>query len=125
MLRIVLATDRLEAIQAFVEALSSNPEVRLQHVTSGAEVLEAVSVSAPHLVIIDSGLANTEPLELVKKLLMVNAMMNMAVVSPLSEAEFHEASEGLGVLGRLPKEPGESDAADLLHRLKKVLGAMG
>ena len=125
MLRIVLATDRLEAIQAFVEALSSNPEVRLQHVTSGAEVLEAVSVSAPHLVIIDSGLTDNEPLELVKKLLMVNAMMNTVVVSPLSEEEFHEASEGLGVLGRLPGEPGESDAADLLHRLKKVLGVMG
>jgi len=125
MLRIVLATDRLEAMQAFVEALSSNPEVRLQHVTSGAEVLEAVSVSAPHLVIIDSGLTDNEPLELVKKLLMVNAMMNTVVVSPLSEEEFHEASEGLGVLGRLPGEPGESDAADLLHRLKKVLGVMG
>ena len=125
MLRIVLATDRLEAIQAFVEALSSNPEVRLQHVTSGAEVLEAVSVSAPHLVIIDSGLTDNEPLELVKKLLMVNAMMNMAEVSPLSEAEFHEAREGFGVLGRLPKVPGESDAADLLGKLRMVLGGMG
>jgi DNA-binding NarL/FixJ family response regulator len=125
MLRIVLATDRLEAMQAFVEALSSNPEVRLQHVTSGAEVLEAVRVSAPHLVIIDSGLTNNEPLELVKKLLMVNAMMNTAVVSSLSEAEFHEDSEGLGVLGRLPKEPGESDAADLLGKLRMVLGVMG
>jgi DNA-binding NarL/FixJ family response regulator len=125
MLCIVLATHRLEAMQAFVEALSSNPEVRLQQVTSGAEVLEAVSVSAPHLVIIDSGLADNEPLELVKKLLMVNAMMNTVVVSPLSEAEFHEASEGLGVLGRLPKEPGESDAADLLGKLRLVLGVMG
>ena len=125
MLRIVLATTRLEAMQAFVEALSSNPEVRLQHVTSGAEALEAVRISAPHLVIIDSGLANHEPLELVKKLLMVNAMMNTAVVSPLSEAEFHEASEGLGVLARLPGEPGESDAADLLDKLRMVLGVMG
>jgi len=124
MLRIVLATDRVEAIQAFVEALSSNPEVRLQHVTSGAEVLEAGRVSAPHLVIIDRGLADHEPLELVQKLLMVNAMLNTAVVSPLSEAEFHKASEGLGVLARLPGEPGETDAADLLGKLRMVLGVM-
>jgi DNA-binding NarL/FixJ family response regulator len=125
MLRIVLATARPEALQAFAAALSSNPEVHLQHVASGAEALEAVRVSAPHLVIIDSGLANNEPLELVQKLLMVNAMVNTAVVSPLSEEEFHEASEGLGVLGRLPKEPGESDAADLLGKLRMVLGVMG
>jgi DNA-binding NarL/FixJ family response regulator len=125
MLCIVLATARLQAMQAFVEALSSNLEVRLQHVTSGAEALEAVRLSAPHLVIIDSGLADNEPLELVKKLLMINAMINTAVVSPLSEEEFHEASEGLGVLGRLPKEPGESDAADLLGKLRMVLEIMG
>jgi DNA-binding NarL/FixJ family response regulator len=125
MLRIVLATARPQAMQAFAAALSSNPEVHLQHLGSGAEALDAARTSAPHLVIIDTGLADYEPLELVQKLLMVNAMVNTVVVSPLSEAEFHEASEGLGVLGRLPGEPGESDAADLLHRLKKVLGAMG
>jgi len=44
------------------------------------------------------------------------------VVTPLSEEEFHEASEGLGVLGRLPVEPGASDAAELLRRLRTVLG---
>jgi DNA-binding NarL/FixJ family response regulator len=125
MLRIVLATNRLEAMQAFVEGLSSNPEVHLEHVVSGAEALETARASAPHLVIIDTGLQDCEPLELARKLLRVNAMVNTVVVSPLSEEEFHEASEGLGVLGRLPQEPGESDAAEVLHRLNKVLGAMG
>jgi DNA-binding NarL/FixJ family response regulator len=125
MLRIVLATARPKAMQAFATVLSSNPEVQLQQVVSGAEALEAARTAAPHLTIIDTGLADHEPLELVQKLLMVNAMLNTAVVSPLSEAEFHEASEGLGVLGRLPKEPGESDAADLLGKLRIVLGGMG
>jgi len=125
MLRIVLATTRLQAWQAFAAALSANPEVHLQHLGSGAEALEAARTSAPHLVIIDTGLADHEPLELAQKLLMVNAMVNTAVVSPLSEEEFHEASEGLGILGRLPNKPGVSDAADLLYRLKKVLGTMG
>ena len=125
MLRIVLATTRPQAMQAFAAALSLNPEVHLQPAGSGAEALDAARTSAPHLVIIDTGLPDHEPLELVQKLLMVNAMVNTAVVSPLSEEEVHEASEGLGVLGRLPGEPGESEAADLLRRLKKVLGAMG
>ena len=92
---------------------------------SGAEALETAEASAPHLVIIDTGLPDYEPLELVQKLLMVNAMVNTAVVSPLSEEEFHEASEGLGVLARLPGEPGETDAADLLDKLRMVLGVTG
>ncbi len=121
MLRIVLATARLKDLQAFAEALASDPEVHLTPVVSGAEALEAGRASAPHLVIIDAGLADAEPLELVKKLLLVNAMVNTAVLSPLSEEEFHEASEGLGVLGRVPVEPGRDDAADLLSKLRGLL----
>jgi DNA-binding NarL/FixJ family response regulator len=122
MLRIVLATTRPEALRSFTEALASDPEAHLEQVASGAGTLDAVRSSSPHLVVIDSYLPDTEPLGLVRKLLMVNAMVNTAIVSPLSDEEFHETSEGLGVLGRLPLEPGLGEAADLLHRLRKVIG---
>jgi len=122
MLHIVLATARPNAMQAFTAALSSNPEVNLTRVISGVEALEAARTTGPHLVIIDADLPDTAPLELVRKLLMANAMVNTAVFSPLSDEEFHEASEGLGILGRLPKEPGMSDAGELLHKLRTVLG---
>ncbi len=78
--------------------------------------------SCPRLVVIDSDLPDTDSLGLVQKLLLVNAMVNTAVISPLSEEEFHEASEGLGILGRLPVEPGSGDAVDLLQKLRKILG---
>ncbi len=122
MLHIVLATARPEAMQAFAEALSSNPAVNLQRASSGAEALAAARTAAPHLVIIDAVLPDMAPFDLVQKLLMVNAMVNTAVVSSLSDEEFHEVSEGLGILGRLPGEPGGSEAGELLHKLKKVLG---
>jgi DNA-binding NarL/FixJ family response regulator len=124
MLRVVLATNRPKALQVFTEALSSAPEVQLQGVVSGAEALEVVRTTAPHLVIIDLNLPDIAPLELVQKLLLVNAMVNTAVVSPLSDEEFHEASEGLGILGRLPNDPGMSDAVEMLRKLKTVLGVV-
>jgi DNA-binding NarL/FixJ family response regulator len=125
MLGIVFATARPEALRAFAAALSSNPEVHLEHVASGAGALEAVRTAAPGLVIIDTGLPDMAPLELAQKLLLVNALVNTAVVSPLSAEEFHEASEGLGVLARLPEEPGERDAAELMGKLRAVLGGVG
>ena len=69
-----------------------------KRVHSGTEALAAVRAACPHLVVVDSDLPDTDPLGLVKKLLMVNAMINTAVISPLSEEQFHEASEGLGVV---------------------------
>jgi PleD family two-component response regulator len=122
MLRIVLATARQESIHSFAEGLASDPEVRLEQVSSGAKALGAARTDSPHLVIIDSALPDMEPLQVVQKLLMVNAMVNTAVVSPLSNREFHEASEGLGVLARLPLVPGNSDAVKLLRKLRQVLG---
>ncbi len=124
MVHIVLVTPRPQALQSFSGALSSHPEVRLDSVTSGAEALEVVRAVAPQLVIIDFDLPDTTPLGLVQKLLMVNALVNTAVVSPLSEVEFHEAGEGLGILSRLPLEPGRAEAADLLCKLKMVLGGI-
>jgi DNA-binding NarL/FixJ family response regulator len=122
MLHIVLATARPNAMQAFAAALAADPAVNLQRVISGAEALEAARTTGPQLVIIDADLPDTAPLDLVQKLLMVNAMVNTAVVSPLSDEEFHEASEGLGILGRLPQEPDMSDAGGLLQKLRTVLG---
>jgi len=122
--RIVLATPRPETWQAFAAALCSDPEVHFTRVVSGAAALEAARASAPHLVIIDSDLPDTRPLDLVRKLLTLNAMVNTAVVSSLPEEEFHEASEGLGVLGRLPVAPDKIDAAGLLQKLRKVMGKM-
>jgi CheY-like chemotaxis protein len=125
MLRLVFATTRLAAVQTFTAALASEPGVSCTYVSSGAEALEAVRTAPPHLVIIDSHLPDITSLELVRKLVTVNAMVNTAVVSPLAEADFHEASEGLGVLVRLPEEPGAGDAAALLNQLRTVLGGVG
>jgi CheY-like chemotaxis protein len=125
MLAIILATARPEALKAFADALASDQEVHLQQVPSGMETLQAVRTSAPHLVVIDSVLPDITPLALVQQLLQVNALVNTAVLSPLSEAEFHEESEGLGVLGRLPTVPGSPDAAELLEKLRRILGLTG
>ena len=122
MLHILIVTARPESLRSFAEALSSDPQVRMDQVGSGADAVSGVRASSPHLVIIDHELPDIKPPSLVTELLMVNAMVSTAMVSTLSEQEFHEATEGLGILARLPLEPGGSDAVDLLHKLREVLG---
>lgn len=121
MLHIIVATTRPEAIQDFLQALSISGEVDLRLTPSGAATLEAAAVQ-PHLVIIDSQLPDTDPLPLVHSLLLANAMINTAVISSLAAEEFHEASEGLGVLQHLPDPPVAPDAAALVDKLRRILG---
>jgi len=125
MLHILLVSARRESIKAFAEGLSSDPEVCLDQVTSGAEALTIVRTKYPHLVIIDSGLPDTDSLDLVRKIINANAMVNTAVVSPLSDEDFHVKSEGLGVLCRLPPDPGSNDSRLLLRKLRGALGLVG
>ena len=51
---------------------------------------------------------------------MINPMINTAVVSDLSKKEFHEATEGLGVLTAVSKHAGADEAEGLLEYLYKI-----
>lgn len=119
---IVFVTQRAKEVHDFTEALYATPGVCLDRIGSGAAALDRLRTTSPHLVIVDASLPDTAPLELVKRLIAADAMVNTAVVSPLSDAEFHEAGEGLGILARLPEPPGAEDARDLVRRLNSVLG---
>lgn len=125
MLNIVLVTARPEVFQPFVEGLSADPEVRLDHVPSASEALSIVYATTPDLVIVDSHLRDTDSLDLVRGMIRVNAMVNTAVASHLSDEDFHEKTEGLGILSRLPLEPGKAEARELLDKLRAVVSPAG
>ena len=122
MLHILLVTSRGQRIQSFVEGLSSDPQVRLELVAAGTEALDVVRTGAPDLVIVDSTTENLDSLDLVRRIIGVNAMVNTAVASPLSEEEFHDRGEGLGILCRLPSDPGRGDSEVLLQKLRGLMG---
>ena len=60
-------------------------------------------------------------LECIRKIVRRNPMINSAAVSTLMPDNFHEASEGLGVLMQLPAKTGQTQAAELLEKLKHIL----
>ena len=122
MLNIILVSSREKVLVPFVEALKSDQNIKLNIFDTGAAVLTQVLHQAPHLVIIDDHLDDQAPLELVSELLQLNAMINIAMVSTMDEEAFHEATEGLGLLPRLPSPPEAADASTLLTRLRALPG---
>lgn len=88
--------------------------------SSGSEALESVRQTPPVLLVCGHKLPDMTGLELAGRLVWVNALVNCAVVSDLSDEDFHEAAEGLGLLTKLPPDPGTEEAKALFDALASV-----
>jgi len=120
MIKILLVTSEKEPFSKFDKVLKQKDDVELSWAVTGKKALETLSNNPVDLVIVNENIGDMTGIEFMKKLLSINPMINCAAVSPLSSDEFHEASEGLGVLVQLPVDPGELEAEDLLKRLKHL-----
>jgi DNA-binding response OmpR family regulator len=106
---IVLASARAQELSSFLGPLKQLKGCNLVIAPTGSAALEIVRTGAPSFVVVDEGLPDYSPLKLVTEIMMVNAMVNTAVVSGMDPEEFHEASEGLGILTSIPTAPGQKD----------------
>jgi len=110
--------DRFDAMQTEIDACNGS----VAWAASGLEALESLQKTPADLVVVDEDLGDMPGLTFVERLVAVNPMINCALVSSLSKKEYHEASEGLGVLMQLPTEPDRGDAQRLMAHLNQILG---
>jgi len=59
-------------------------------------------------------------LQFIKKLVTKNPFVNCALMSPLSDDEFHEETEGYGIFMQLPVNPTTQSANDMIEHLGKI-----
>lgn len=119
----LLVSTRAKELSEFTEGLLSTGD-ELRCVGSAAEALDLASSSKPDLVVVDENMQGGTALELVQKLMGINAMINTAVISSLSPKDFHEESEGLGVLAQVPISPEKSDGDDLAKLFNRLVGTI-
>ncbi len=105
-----------------VKALRENNSVELDRADSGGDALAGLMDKPADLVVADEQLPDMSGLAFAEKLVVQNPMVNCALVSSLSAADFHEASEGLGILVQLGPEPDADAAANLVEKLGIVTG---
>ena len=122
MIRFLLVTPARGSFAEFSSALDMSQAVEVLWAESGGQALETVTDTPVDLVVTDERLGDMTGLELAERLLSVNPMINCAAVSPLPPKQFHEASEGLGLLAQLPPIPGKAQSEDLLQRIKDIQG---
>ena len=71
-------------------------------------------------VIVAENLPDSSGKEFIKSLTKTNPFIPCAMISSLSHDDFHEYTEGLGVLMQLPEKPGSKEAVELLDKLAEI-----
>lgn len=121
MLKLLLVSNNIESFPEFGSALKEN-DTEMFCAESGETALKMVKDNAIDLVITDEEIGHMSGLAFVKKLISISPMTNCVAISSLPEKDFHEASEGLGLMDHLPVNPGKSDAEKLLKNLRCIKG---
>ena len=120
MLNILLVSQDKTSMSALKAGLEEN-DAQAAWAESGRYGLSTIAEKDFYLVVTDENLGDMTGLEFIKALIAQKPMVNCAVVSSLLPGDFHEASEGLGVLMQLPANPGHEYAEELLEHLKKIM----
>jgi CheY-like chemotaxis protein len=123
MIKILLA-GRDKASLAALGAGLAEDDVDIANADSGRNGVSMIAENDFDLVIADENLGDMTGIDFIRKVVLQKPMVNSAIISSLPPEDFHEASEGLGILMQLPVRPKREDAARLLEQLKQILNAM-
>ena len=119
-LRVLIVTKDIARFSAFTAGLQHRREIQVVSAATGTDGFLLLKDTQISLVVVDEHLGDMDGIAFVKQLVKVNPLINTAIVSLLIPEEFHEATEGLGILMQLPKKPGEKYAETLLAILEKI-----
>ena len=123
MMNFLLVCNGTDPLKELEKGLISQSGCIVTRAASGDEALTKVTDKSAtfDLVIMDQTLDGASGKTWVEKIVSANPMINTALVSDLNEKDFHEETEGLGILMRISPSPDESEAAMVVERLSKVL----
>ena len=119
-INILLASQDKASMSAFKAGLEEN-QVQTAWAQSGSNAIVKLTEGNFDLVVTDENLGDMTGLEFIEKVVSKKPMLNCAAVTSLLPADFHEASEGFGILMQLPVRPGQEQAEKLLRQLKNIL----
>lgn len=105
----------------FPRILEPYQNILVTSVDSGSKALDTIRSENINLVIADEQLTDTTGVEFIEALVTVNPLINCALVSSMSAKEFHQETEGLGILTQLPVQFGKKEMEDLITVLDKIL----
>ncbi|PID72290.1 MAG: hypothetical protein CSB34_02925 [Desulfobulbus propionicus] len=123
-MNILLVFDPKTDCSAFKQTLQAHAGVGVTEISDVDEALAAIKAGKADAVAVGEQVGDMEGVKFIEALVKVNPMVNTCLVSALSKKDFHEVTEGLGVLMQLQTLPAREDAERFIEKLRKVASLM-
>ena len=119
---VLVVTNRQEDLITFCNELRNQSTREVKCTADLSFVLESIKGDLSAVLVIDGNFEGMSDFSLVKEILTVNAMTTISVIIDMDDEQFHEITEGLGILMQLPENPTRQDAATLWEQVRQVTG---
>ncbi|MEW5911177.1 MAG: response regulator [Thermodesulfobacteriota bacterium] len=119
-MKILIVTPAPANLLPFISSLSKEPGWSAAQAASGAEGLALAEENRPGLVVWDERIRDLSGVEFVRRLLVLDAGINVAVLSARGVETVMEEYEGLGLVACLPVRAGAREAAELKQKLAQL-----
>lgn len=120
MLNILSVNEDEQQIEPMLQALRSRMDIKVVHADTAKFALERVSFQEIDAVIVAEKLPDSSGKDFIEALTKKNPFIPCSMISAMSHDDFHEYTEGLGVLMQLPENPGGKEAAELIDKLVEI-----
>ena len=121
MIRLILIGPSARLQHTIEGMLKSYDDIEVVNAFTKWKALDLMAEQHFDLAVIDEFVGKQSGAEVAEKLVTIDPMMNCALLSPLSEEEFHEMTEGLGILAQLSLNPAASEIDQLVEKVRKLL----
>jgi DNA-binding NtrC family response regulator len=120
MISILIISSKKNSLSNFAAGFEKK-DVNIFWTDSGKNAFADIAEKKFDLVISDEIFNDMTGLDFIKKLVKTNPMVNSALISGLSSNDFHEKTEGFGILMQIPVNPDKNHAEKLITNLNGIL----
>lgn len=119
-MQILLVDNAQSSLKELGKALAKESGVEVTTTTSYQDALESCKKQGLDIALFAENLEEKTGLDFIKEIVPINAFLNCALQSPLEGEEFHEVTEGLGILLQIPAINPETCATEIVAVVNKI-----
>lgn len=119
-INVILLSKEESSLAEVASVFAAQSGFNITWLPSAEQVWSFMQNTKIDVVVVSELLQDCTGLQFIKKLVTKNPLVNCALMSSLSQDEFHEETEGYGIFMQLPVNPNPQSANDMIVHLGKI-----